>query len=673
MPYLVSGALCITIGPHFSLIALLVLYFAIAGLGIFSAIQTLALDQAARFAAVFVYLGNPVIINELHAGHLLFFASYALMPWTIVLARGKNIPHRALLLGTCVGLGAAQQQFFAFGWLIAMLFLVKKSRLLDRVTVTLVALLVAMPQWIQAVISHVPALNIYAPFRHWEDAQSIAAPFFVRMLGYIGGYDFALPPVVTTCLWLLPAAGAVGLIFLRPADRLRVAILALVAALMMNGTNWPTGGMIDALFANVKAAGLFRELYNFVALWIVALTISIAALVDAVARRAWVAWCAAGVLAILSLCCNAYASEGITTVDGAGVDVAAVQTSYRFAVAPGFFPQAREGSIGGVAPSALGIGQSSLANATLPLQWPSAYLSALINAGDSTGMAAVSRRMAVGCVVTLKGVREVVQSTAEPALRSLPFVTPELLPVQPCGGNTSRLVIAPVGTSIDMQVPQTIPVLANYADSTDPNHGWVPLAWTPSLAPWIYEEPLGYFSLRSTEVFPAPVGTLLIGSNGALRVGGACRVAGALDEHWHAVRCSGPGEALIAGRPPLVISSRIKGSGTVSEAAPIKGARVEVMYSVPGAVLARVHAEAGALVVLRDYYDPLWEAALPASHVLADDYANGWLLRKSYDGVVLFLYIGSLARAVALVISSGFIIIAFLRLARVGRGKGSPA
>ncbi|MGH7709232.1 MAG: hypothetical protein ACREM6_15145, partial [Vulcanimicrobiaceae bacterium] len=114
-----AGAFCASLGPKLALLATLAAGTFASAIGIGLLCQCLRINRTGTLVAIFVYCANPLTLNELQAGHVPFLLAYAILPWiaafSLELSRTTWLP-----TGVLIGLAAAQQQFLAFGLLIAV-------------------------------------------------------------------------------------------------------------------------------------------------------------------------------------------------------------------------------------------------------------------------------------------------------------------------------------------------------------------------------------------------------------------------------------------------------------------------------------------------------------------------------------------------------------------------
>lgn len=242
-PYAVAGSACGLFGPHAALCVLLLSIIAVGTISICRLTNALAaVTPAGLGAAVLVFWGNPVILNEVQAGHIFFLWSYALIPAVLELAvRRRGIAHAALYTGAVVALAGAQQQFLAFG-ILSIVVLVMATYKRDDISYLLSTLgcaaAITSPAWILSLVaSPMTLFGAQHAQIHWEYAQSAGFADAIRLTGYIGHYDGALPAMSTMALFLSPAIAAIVLV--------TQARRKVIAALGDSRIRWHTGILGD--------------------------------------------------------------------------------------------------------------------------------------------------------------------------------------------------------------------------------------------------------------------------------------------------------------------------------------------------------------------------------------------------------------------------------------------
>jgi len=262
-----------------------VLVFAILACAGWSAVffvRQLGGGRLAQTAGAILYIGSPIVANELAAGHVAYLAGYAALPavaaCAAMLAQRWSVP-AALALPAIFPLTEAQPQFaffYAAVCLLAALCAHRRSSGMILAAAAVAALLASPYEAALAVFGHsVQALSFDQTNTHWVATNS--APLLRSFVasGYAAGYDMAaggwliaLRAIAGTGLWVL----AVFCLITTRANFARALIAAgIVAALIVAGTNGPFQTVVIWMFTRVPAAALFRELYHFAVFVVLAL------------------------------------------------------------------------------------------------------------------------------------------------------------------------------------------------------------------------------------------------------------------------------------------------------------------------------------------------------------------------------------------------------------------
>lgn len=254
---------------------LVFLLLAGASAGAYALARALGAPASSAAACALVYGASPVSANELAAGHIAYLFAYAGLPcvaWCAVrLAARPRVILFAVLIPVCT-VAIAQPQFAFFNAIAVLVFLpLASSRAAVLALLGAAALaFAASPFEIAAALAGHPLSGLYADLTtlHWEAANSAPLLQSFAGAGYAPRYDQAAPAAL---LWLRTGAAAALWLFAAAAvwqrpRRLAFFVAALVAALVVAGTNGPLALALNALFTHVPQASLFRELYHFSAL-----------------------------------------------------------------------------------------------------------------------------------------------------------------------------------------------------------------------------------------------------------------------------------------------------------------------------------------------------------------------------------------------------------------------
>lgn len=677
-PFVLAGSLCYVFGVHGGVVALLLLALFGAAAAAAAFAGRIGADFPGRFFAGAAYAANPLVLNEVQAGHWVYLLCYALLP---VIAIGALSPRSVVgkwfILGGLVGLGAGQSQFLPMGLLAVAAFTIVSSRthkLRDFVLIVAMAAVVTAPQWVLGLLIAGPDyLNVLKPLPHWEIAQSASMGDALRLLGYIGGYDrVLLNDAARFSWWWLPVLATVRILVGRKNKvTWALGLLAVFGILIVSGIRGPAGALWVWLFAHVPAAALFRELYHGAALAAFAMT-SLAALgIDAFWGKRAIWAFAAGVVALAAcLFVAARTSSNVPTVAlnrTEAFDVSAMARAPgfgRYLALPAVLPIAASNAVGGgVSPFVWAIGSHPALSTFVPT-FPSAYAFALLRENRNAQAEAVLRSEAVAFVLRLSEWTSTFDRNLEPNLRGLvlPAVDRDLLRgarFEELGGG-ERVVVEAFSTS-----PHSLPGtytgeardlravedgqqidIIDPTVSPNPRDAWARTALWPVLPAWALAQPPGVFTLRQRTRLTVPAALIIAGAADGPPRSASCRPLNRLGGNFALFAC-GP-DPVFSGRPPIVVSSAFHG-GRPIRATPRLGSLGETFIdrSSDWLVRMRVKALPGSVIVLRERFDPEWICSVAgARHVEVDGYANAWILPKalvgesviiSYAGAPLFL------------------------------------
>ncbi len=654
LPYVISGSLCSLAGPHAGLSMYLMALLALSGFGIAWLARMCGLSGIATGCAIACYLGNPVLLDKLHAGHLHFLFSYAVLPCFLAAVLDERTRRRPLLLGALLGVAGAQQQFLVFGAGLGFLLGLRHGAgwlVRTGFPALAVALLFTMPQWILAAHTASAAnFSAYRPIVHWEESQSVPFSQAVRFLGYIGGYDRALPGWLRAMLWtfpLLALAGAVTTILRRNG---RMWILGgCTALLLVVGFYGPLAPMLTFFVERSAAFAAMREFYTFEAVVVLAYTMLIGLGIQGLSsdRHFKLSALPLGVVLIATaLCVAAYETRNMPSYllshDGASLvnRIASAPGLTRYLPVPSGLPQSVRGnSASGLSPFTLPIGAHASALDTLS-ETPYASIVAAQNASGQVP-APLLRALGISHVLAIPGVE---QSTAyEPQLRSV-FPLPASV-AQSAWQLTelpaARIAFLPIGSKESIERMDTGTPIDLNAQSRDPNpkRGWARTALWNNLPGWIYDHPSGIFTTLPlvTVSLPAHSSVLAGSADGKLTPAG-CRRGQTVDAHFAVFDCDGA--ATFRGTAPIAVSEAVSGGPIAFFRSTARGVRrLGVVEDRRWRAMLTIEAAPGSVLVLRERYDPGWECAnCDAVHARVEGFANAWIFPNGAHGRITLLF-----------------------------------
>ncbi len=677
LPYILSGSLCSLAGPHAGLVIYLIALLALSALGIAWLARMCKLGGIATGCAIACYLGNPVLLDKLHAGHLHFLFSYATLPWFLAAILDERTLRRPLLLGALLGVASAQQQFFVFGIGLGFLLGLRHGAgwfVRTGLPAVAVALLFTMPQWILAAHTASAAnFNAYRPIVHWEESQSVPFPQAIRFLGYIGGYDRALPDWLRAMLWSFPLIALAGAVTTIVRRNERMWILGgFTALLLVVGFYGPLAPLLSFLVERSAAFAAMRELYTFEAVVVLCYAMLIGLGIRGLSsnRRFKFSALPLGVVLIATaLCVAAYETRNIPSYllshEGAALvtRIASARGLTRYLPVPSGLPQSVRGnSASGLSPFTLPIGAHASALDTL---YETPYAS-IVAAQDASGQtpAPLLRALGISHVLAIAGVE---QSTAyEPQLRSV-------FPPPATGAQTTwHLTELPAAriTFLSIGSPQTVermdtgtPIdLNGESRDVNPKRGWARTALWNNLPGWMYDHPSGIFTTLplATVGLPAHSSVLAGSADGKLAAAG-CRRGQPVDMHFAVYNCDGA--ATFRGMAPIAVSEAISSGRIAFFRTSARGAhKLGIVEDRRWRATLTIAAPPGSVLVLRERYDPGWKcASCDAIHARADGFANAWIFPNGAHGRITLLFEPARTYFAALALSMAALLAAIIQ------------
>jgi len=680
LPTLAAAGLCYLAGVRIGLLLYLASMLVVGGLGMRRLLKPMATSRFARCAAIAAFMGSPVMLNELQAGHTYFFLSYAFLPWIAARSLSYKRPVDALWLGVLIGIGSAQQQFFIFNLALAAACIFRRGAkpVVGWFIALGAALVTVAPQWILLATQGQASLNVFVPLRHWEFAQSTGFSEAVRALGYTGGYDTTLLPwAVRAAWWIIPIVALYAVVTARTfSERWIFAGCAVVGVFMTNGLDGALSIPLQYAFDHLKAFALFRELYNFAALtgfgYAVLVAIALGQRNIQASTLNLYRVFAIGII-FVAFATAVRSSVAIPRASPALAEMFSktAPQGYRYLPVPASFPQSPSRvARGGLSPFLMGYGTQP-SGASPAADYPEMYIARLADSGSSQ-LAVAARRAGIGSIVPIPGVYEDARSVIEPSLRGLlPIPKMPIASRMKSVGGAERLVVEPFSSSPGTLATRYVgardlrPVVSHrFVDpnllgaSPDPRRDWARTALWTTLPTWMYAMQSGAFTLRSAALLHVPASTIIVGTkNGSVTARG-CTLVEHLDAHWSTLRCAS--HPTLVGMPPIAISE-IAVNATIPPSSGMSGAfgSAVILASTPTRIRANVRATPGSAIVLRDSYSPGWEISISnAHHVALDGLGNGWILPSGYNGVVTIWYAPESEHLLAIVASALIVMMA---------------
>jgi len=354
-------------------------------------------SAATRLAVACFAALNPWVYTKLVAGHMLMVLAYGLA-FALVAEIIRPAP-RPFVLFVLAAFAITQIEFFAIAFVPLMIWAVRTRRYRVAGIVILAAAPVAVG--IAASISSIAG----TPFNlAWQRDQSVAPSAAFVLDGYFTDYARAFAPY----RFVGAAFALAALVGVRGALRTGIGRLAVVAAVILPlavaGTKGPLAAPYAWLVTHEAAVGLFRELYDLLALVAIAYVV---VLVEGPARGrvAGTVLALAGVFWIVPWLASPPTSFFVPAASLPSVAFPA-NVQVRVALLPAFQPMSFEGRGSGVDPDAYArSGRATPLNDVLP-EYPVNVALARLARGD----ASYARALGVGTVIDRPYLRSDVDS-----------------------------------------------------------------------------------------------------------------------------------------------------------------------------------------------------------------------------------------------------------------------
>jgi hypothetical protein len=246
---------------------------------------------AAAFAAF-----NPWVYNKVVAGHIHMVLAYgAAMLFLAELSKDEPSPY---LVGFFALLAMQQLQFF-----LPMLAILAVWTLVRRTSLVPLGmtLLASMPIWIGVVSDRAYLLSI--PYtQSWQADASLDPVRALELSGYFVKYADSLPQIAGGASWAVVGLAAIGAVIeciRRPFRATWLVAAALAVWLFVSGTKGLLGVAYLWTVAHVPESGLYRELYDLVAVLAIAYVVASAAAVRRIPLLQWL-WLPCGLALALA-------------------------------------------------------------------------------------------------------------------------------------------------------------------------------------------------------------------------------------------------------------------------------------------------------------------------------------------------------------------------------------
>lgn len=213
---------------------------------------------------------NPWTYTELVAGHVLMVMAYGFLIWLVAETLRANPRPAWLVLWSA--LVVCQIEFLAFALVPLAIWLFRRKHYQ-----ALLALFVASIPIAFGILAHYDEIRETPFLLEWQVSQSIAILDALTFRGYFAQYATAFATVAPV-LWIIALAAviATALAVTRKSSGWPVFVLGWCATILATGTKWIVAPLYSFAVLNVQEVGVFRELYDLLALSTIAYAVGIA-------------------------------------------------------------------------------------------------------------------------------------------------------------------------------------------------------------------------------------------------------------------------------------------------------------------------------------------------------------------------------------------------------------
>ncbi len=328
------------------------------------------------FAAV-----NPWVYSEMVAGHIEMVLAYALM--LALVAELTRAQPRTIALVMLAALSITQIEFFVVAFVPLSVWC-----LYTRRYAVFIAVLVSTAPIALGVFASYDAIRSIPYILPWQAAASVPLAQGSILSGYEFGYAKSFGPLIVP-LAMLGVFAAYGCVraLRRPVERV-IVVISIGALVLASGTTGPIAPLYAWGVIHIAESGVFRELYDLIAIVGIGYVISLARFPIAAALPNIVAFCAAAAL------CVPWVTNPVAawTVPSASIPLAAVANmpETRVALFPAFQPLSFEGRGSGFDPDAfVRAGKADPLNEFYPTFPVDVALARAQFAGDTRALAAL--------------------------------------------------------------------------------------------------------------------------------------------------------------------------------------------------------------------------------------------------------------------------------------------
>ena len=226
--------------------------------------------RAAALAIGAICTLNPWVYSKLVAGHILMILAFALS-MLLIAELQRDRPRRAVLI-LLYALSITQIEYFIILFIPLLFWSIKTRRLFE-----LYAMLIAALPIIVGIVGRYDSIRSTPYLLPWQLSNSVPPLQGLLMQGYSFNYAHAFAPLWPVLI-LITLLSVVGAVFLNNMVARVAAFVGLLGWIFASGLDGPIAPFYRTLVLAIPESGLFRELYDLIALLVVTYAICLSAI-----------------------------------------------------------------------------------------------------------------------------------------------------------------------------------------------------------------------------------------------------------------------------------------------------------------------------------------------------------------------------------------------------------
>lgn len=628
-------------GSFVTLVVLLTLLCGCAVVAGHAIASRFGLSRGGELTVTAFLLFNPWVYNKVVAGHLTQIMAYIGLSVVIceILSRGPS-----KRIDWWVILTTLQIQFF----LVAIVLCALRIRRADVRSAVISATIVFSPTLIGLALDY-PYLLTWPFNASFEDQQSVPLAQGVLLKGYFPHYAEVMGFLPVAAMALILVCCVAALVLDRRLSTYATAAVGGIFLIAASGTIGPVGWLAKWAIENIPVVGVYRELYDIVAVVACCYALLVARSMRLAPAYRWLASVAALLLVV------AWAAVpptrlwvGAGELPSAGHHLAASQ---RYALMPPFQPLAYRGRGSGADPLYVGASNESAPINSMLATYPA--VAALARYWD-TGEVAPLRRLGVSLVECRKGFEEspaaivyygrvtkgshVCRRTETRIRRAAPIVG-----LQAATSTCSLCSEAGDGNVFfGDKHPSRFRTIGQPRGSVNPRSGWVDARFIFPTRPWLAQPLGGVYTVQKERALKIARGpSILVDVRGTLRAQNGLLIARntrgyrwvQLPKRARQITCNGECVVVGTGKPVGPLNASAQGITPVSS-----------HFFTTWLISIRLKESQHGVLRLAESYDGGWLAIAllrwrKLAHLRIDGSLNGWIApRHSHDETILLFH-----------------------------------